>query len=130
MVTQVRFVFPRCVSFIIPGIKIKIRGWDIATGVLIIIVFLEKTRFVFISWEVCVLGGAGERGREVSDPSPRPPSKLRSRFLFPVLCSCSSGKTLWGFVYLFVLVLRRGRERETAEVGRDSCRLPKRGERG
>lgn len=62
-------------------------------------------------------------------PYPFLPHPLLSRFLFPVLCSCSSGKTLWGFVYLFVLVLRRGRERETAEVGRDSHRLPKRGER-
>lgn len=40
-----------------------------------------------------------------------PPPLLHSRFLFPVLCSCSSGKTLWGFVYLFVLMLR-GRERD------------------
>lgn len=35
---------------------------------------------------------------------PSSPCLLHSRFPFPVLCSCSSGKTLWGFVYLFVLL--------------------------
>lgn len=99
--------------------------------VLIIIDFLGKARCIVISWRVlvyaccesvCVMYPYSFSARP-------PPPHLHSRFLFPVLCSCSSGKTLWGFVYLFVLVLRRGRERKTAEVGRDSCRLPKREER-
>lgn len=49
MVTQVRFVFPRCVSFPVSGIEIKIWGWGIAIRVLIIIVFSEKTRFIVIN---------------------------------------------------------------------------------
>lgn len=79
----------------------------------------EKCSSVPVVSRVCVL---------CPYPFFSPPPQLRSRFLFPVLCSWSSVKTLWGLVYLFVLVLRRGREGGTTEVGRDSCRLPKRGQ--
>ncbi|XP_051701955.1 RNA binding protein fox-1 homolog 2 isoform X9 [Oryctolagus cuniculus] len=53
-------------------------------------------------------------------------TQLHSRFLFPVQCAVQPElrKTLWGFVYLFVLALRRGRESEPAEGNQEPTTTP------